>query len=832
MDECGVNRSVPATSLWRREMGLTMADSLPEQLKTDGSPLTDIQIRRGLRVNIIAGSLGSIWGIIVGGMPLTMFMNALGASGVMIGLTATVGQLAMALQIPSALLAERLPARKPYWGTVVLLHRLLWFIPALLPLLVVPGTSWVAGAVVGVVAVSAVLAQLGTAPWWSWMAELVPAQSRASFWGIRHSLASFSALVGIVLAGWVLDAFNDPAQPRRLLTGFVIVFSFAALLGAADVIVHMWVPEPKPGGVIRREGLLNRFFHPLAHRDFLWLTLAMGVWTFGIGLIAQLGFVYLNRIYHIGYAAMSAMVISSMIGASIAGFLWSYVMDRVGARNFGAVMMIVAPSLGAFWFFMRDITVLIDLPFLPSFTVAQPILILMVVNIFAGLFYSGVGLSQVSLAAALMPAHGRTMAMAVHWSVVGAIGALGPLVAGKVMDWMNAHPFTWVMPTGTVFGFFHVLILMQMALVWLVAVRMLLNVRQREGEMTFRTALASLHVGNPLRLFTGTYNILAMLSSTTCDGRADAVRKLGEDRLRIAVRDLIEKLDDTSADVREEAAMALGRIGSPDAVEALVHKLDDPHIDLMPQIARALRQAHDRSSVDALIRRLSDGDRETVSETARTLGEIGDERATEPLMKVLAESHDSKIVSASSEALAKLGEMAAIYEILPRLQQTVNPVLKRSLAVAVADLIGDPSEFYRILVREQRARGSEVERMLFKLRDLIASATREHLQGQGRALIEKTRQIELAYVAGRIDGIEDALFDLAIGLAALRYGIEFGGDEEVFVESLIWHDPRFGAGVWYLELMREARDKDGPKVRPDDTSALLGLYILSHWVAT
>lgn len=808
-----------------------MTEPQLQRLKTDGTPLTDAEIRRGMRVNIVAGCLGNMWGNIVGGMPLTMLMKAIGASGVMIGLTSTVGQLAMALQVPSALLAERLPARKAYWAVVVLLHRALWFIPALLPLVVAPDQPWLAGAVVLVVAVSGVLAQLGTAPWWSWMAEFVPAQERARFWGLRHSVVSVASLVAMVVAGWALDQFNDPANPRRVLLGFAVVFGAAALLGVADIVVHLWVPEPKPDGVTREGHLLRRVRQLLANRDFMWLTMSMGIWTFGIGLVGQFGFICLNRVYHIGYGAMSALVISGMVGSSIAGVMWSYVMDRLGARNFGAVMMIVAPLLGAVWFFMRDASVTVDLPLVPAFTLPQPMLLLLVVNVLGGLFYSGVGLAQVSLAAALSPADGRTMAMAVHWSVVGVIGAVGPVVGGKIMDWMDAHPVAWTLPTGAPFNFFQVLVLVQTALAWFVGVRMLLAVRQREGEMAFRTALSHLQVGNPLRVFTGIYNIAAMLSSTTSDGRADAVRKLGEDRMRIAVRDLIEKLDDPSAEVREEAAMALGRIGSPDAVEALVGKLEDPNADLRPQIARALRQTGDRSSVEALVRRLRDGDRETVSETARTLGEIGDARAAEPLMQLLQESRDSKVVSASSEALSKLGEMAAIYEILPRLQETTNPVLKRSLAVAVADLIGEPGEFYRILVREQRDRGTEAERLLGALRETIERATRERMQEEGGALIEKTRQIEQLYAAGQLDGIDDALFKLSIGLAALHYGVEFGGDAEAFVETLIWHDSRFGVGVWYLELMREARGKPGRKAAADDTDALLGIYALSRWVA-
>lgn len=84
-----------------------MVEAGSERLKTDGTPLTDAEVKRGLRTNIIAGCLANIWANIAGGMPLTMLMNAIGASGVMIGMTATVGQLAMVLRFFSAPIADR-----------------------------------------------------------------------------------------------------------------------------------------------------------------------------------------------------------------------------------------------------------------------------------------------------------------------------------------------------------------------------------------------------------------------------------------------------------------------------------------------------------------------------------------------------------------------------------------------------------------------------------------------------------------------------------------------------------------------------------------------------
>jgi hypothetical protein len=172
--------------------------------------------------------------------------------------------------------------------------------------------------------------------------------------------------------------------------------------------------------------------------------------------------------------------------------------------------------------------------------------------------------------------------------------------------------------------------------------------------------------------------------------------------------------------------------------------------------------------------------------------------------------------------------MAALYEIFPRMQAATNPVLKRSLAMAAADLLGVPGEFYRILILEQRQRGAEAGHLLDTLRDSIAESTRNQMPTQGRVLSEKSLILYEHYTAGRMREAVDLLFDLALGLAALRYGIEFGNDAETFVETMIWNDVRFGVGVWYLELLREERDTSTAAWR-DGTEVLLGIYVLSRW---
>ncbi len=453
----------------------------------------------------------------------------------------------------------------------------------------------------------------------------------------------------------------------------------------------------------------------------------------------------------------------------------------------------------------------------------QPVWVVLPANFLAGIFYGGIALAQMDLAAALAPREGRTMAMATHWSLVGLAAAGGPLVAGKVMDYVAAHPLNVTLPTGTRIGFHQVLVLAHAGMLWLVVLPLLSRIRRKAHEPNVGGAFSRMLVRNPLRLATDIY---AVGASVTPERRVRAVQGIARSGSAIAVSDLIEQLEDPSTDVREEAALALGAIGGPEAVDALVTKLEDPESDLAPQVARALRQARDPKSVDALVRKLDDPDRETRTESARALGAIGDRRAAPSLLELLGSTDDTKVLSASSEALARLGEIAAIYEILPRLKETRNPVLRRSLAVAVGDLLGEQDGFYKVLTREQQSRGAEVERLLKGLRRRIHAATRTRMAGAGGVLSGKTRELEDAYEDEDYAACSRLLFDLAIGLAALRWGIRFGGDGKAFVNDIVWRDLRFGVGVWYLDLLRHGWEEADLGAR-DAIDILLGLYFLA-----
>ncbi len=459
--------------------------------------MTEDEIKRGLKVSTFAGFLGMSWLAISMGVPLTMLMECLTGSGVLIGLVVTIQQLMMVVQIPSALFFEQLPSRRKLWGVLAIIHRLLWFIPAFIPLIFFETPSVAATFILIGIAVSALLAQVCGPMWQSWMADLVPTRISGRFWGIRQSIVTISFLIATALSGWVLDIFPDPRKAGGSYIGFMIVFSIAAVLGTIDIAVHMLVPEPKPGLYQKHQslsGLIDRIISPLRIDDFRWMTFSISMWYLACGIAGSFGIVYLKREFNFTYTELSMLAVSASLGPVIFGILNGYIIDRIGARAFTSMIMFFAPMLGFSWFFLSHSKINIL-----GFSLPEALLLLLVVNFFGGALAGGVGIAQLHMINLLSPKSGRGMAIAVHWTIIGLMAAAGPLIGGMVMDYMSKNPSSLSIFTGIPFSYMHMLILVNIAVISLIGAPMMLRLKIRAGDLPLNEVFASIKVGNPLR---------------------------------------------------------------------------------------------------------------------------------------------------------------------------------------------------------------------------------------------------------------------------------------------------------------------------------------------
>jgi hypothetical protein len=100
--------------------------------------------------------------------------------------------------------------------------------------------------------------------------------------------------------------------------------------------------------------------------------------------------------------------------------------------------------------------------------VPAAVLVSCVTSLLAGGFYSATWVCQVRLTQDYTGAAGRTVAMGVHWSLVGLIGACGSLAAGWIKDHVSFGATPVLMPGGAPLSYFHVLVAIHLLLAWAV----------------------------------------------------------------------------------------------------------------------------------------------------------------------------------------------------------------------------------------------------------------------------------------------------------------------------------------------------------------------------
>ncbi len=364
----------------------------------------------------------------------------------------------MLAQIASALGTQRLPSRKPFWATVSIIHRLLWLAPCVVPFLF-PGRarSWPV-IVIAAIAASNVLGQAGTSLWQSWMADLLPLGRAGRFWGVRQRALSISMVVSALGFGWILDRWSAAAHP---LLGFQIVFAIAAVFGVSDIVTHCWVFEPAPSHGERGRSIAARLAVPFRIPGFIRFTVAVGFWTgacamlgYNMGLPGFFSMAYLKNQFGATYSEAAIVFVAAGLGAALWTPLLGRWMDRWGARRVFLGLIATGP-LGMLLWLGASGERIRGLP--------QAVLLLSFASLVLGGIYAGGWLCQVRYTQSLTGAEGRTVAMGLHWSIVGLIGSMGPLFAGWVKDHFVPLP---ALPGLTYYG---LLVMVHLALAWGVA---------------------------------------------------------------------------------------------------------------------------------------------------------------------------------------------------------------------------------------------------------------------------------------------------------------------------------------------------------------------------
>ncbi|MBN2618786.1 MAG: MFS transporter [Spirochaetales bacterium] len=663
--------------------------------------ITKKEFDRSLKITILGGCTFTIWFSVCSPQPIfnVFFTNHLGATSSQLGLLIGIVQLATLFNILGIIVYGKLETRKTYFTVMHIIHRFLGILLAFVSFYVAKtGNNQFAIKVIIIgFALSWMLSNSSGAGWWSWMADLIPDNIRASFFGQRSSIMNIVNIVWFMGITVVLDTWTSV----NLFTVYGIIFSIASIGGLLDIVLFIWVPEPKQK---EKEQLsLDNFFEPLKEKNFIIFSVGIGITVFAINVFAPFTAPYITAKSAIGAPNtwLGIMFVISQLTWILVSPSWGIIMDKFGRKP---VLMIGCVSTFSNLFYM-------------ILTPNNYTFILPLIAISGGLLAPALwdGINQMMLS--LTPTKNRTAYIAWNTTIVGLVSAGGAYVGGALKD--ATEGISIQLPIGMPINNIHIILLLSLVLI--VLGLLLLSTVKENKSRPLRFVVSRVVRPGIFRTFT---NMGRLSGSANSNKIEKSLRSIDSDSDDIAVDDIIERLYDPDSEVREEAARALGRIKSTDAIPALIKELQDPESTIRSQAAVALGKIGDHRALHPLFTELESASDELQRSIINALGMLGTDESVKNLLKLFRNA-PSTLTATGAVAISQLGALEAAWDIIPQLHNCNNPVLTGQLAISIGNLLGTPGEFYKYITGNDASRDNQIKNLFS---DIVKSCEKLSLE--------------------------------------------------------------------------------------------------------
>ncbi len=426
--------------------------------------LSDQDVKRGLRISVVEGSLANLHAVLTGGVFLTGLAVYLGASDIEIGLLSSIPAFLTPAGFIAAILVSWIGHRKGITVFSSGLGRALFLVPGIVVLL---GYKMRVESLILLVSFYNALLVIAGNTWTSWMADLVPITRRGRYFGTRNTILGLVGMVASTAGTYFLDFMKAKGLEVQ---GFGWAFLAAGLFSTCAAVLltqqpHIKVmPYPIPLG--------HMFTSPFRNVRFRRFILFVAFWSFVAPIAGPFYLVHMIKNLHMSYSLINVYSILGGISGLLFQWLWGKAIDRLHAKPVLEINIIGVGFMPALWLFVR-----------PDF-----LLPIWLDSFFSGIFWTGVGAAFFNLLLGLSSeTRSKESYIAVYTATTGLLNALSTFVGGLVANALGKFEFHFL---GQTFVNYHVLFLGASVLRFSSLI-LFAFVEQPEAETT-RNALAAM----------------------------------------------------------------------------------------------------------------------------------------------------------------------------------------------------------------------------------------------------------------------------------------------------------------------------------------------------
>ncbi|MFT5143339.1 MAG: MFS family permease [Rhodothermales bacterium] len=404
-----------------------MLRSLTSRMRPLDRPLTESEVRSGLRNVVRDGMSSQALASLTGSTFLVAYALHYGASNMLIGLLASLPHLSQLAQLPAVLLVRRVGNRRLISVVASTIGRSSWLVIAIVPFFAPPAVSLVV-LTLGLLTAS-LMAAVSNTGWNSWMHELVPSNELGSFFGRRFSMATFTGVVVSMGAAWFIDHLA-PDLLGGSQYGYSVTFFVGFLFGLMGIFFVSRIPEPR---LRPSEGSLVELVKaPLRDQNFANLVRFLAAWSFALYLATPFFSAYMLTQLEMDLSWVIGLVVMGRIVNIVFLRLWGSFSDSLSNKS---VLSVAAPLCLACilgWTFTT-------LPLKHALTL--PLLVLL--HVLMGVAMAGITLATGNVSLRLAPKGEAINYLAVSNFIIALAAGIAPIIGGFLADVFVDRELAW-----------------------------------------------------------------------------------------------------------------------------------------------------------------------------------------------------------------------------------------------------------------------------------------------------------------------------------------------------------------------------------------------------
>jgi hypothetical protein len=186
------------------------------------------------------------------------------------------------------------------------------------------------------------------------------------------------------------------------------------------------------------------------------------------------------------------------------------------------------------------------------------------------------------------------------------------------------------------------------------------------------------------------------------------------------------------------------------------------------------------------------------------------------------------MAASGADAAGKLGAIEAIWEIVPRIHNSLNPVLTKQLAIALANLLGETGYFYQYVTGKSRQRENNISSLFFEAArrypSLIKSIKRESIPAELKLTINKKMKSMKKYFEDE-EYLSSYILLKECASLITNFLVDMESDRANYFRTLYLLDRKTALWWWFIEeSSHQVYDSSEDIVKLD---ILIGIYYLS-----